>query len=289
MAETCCGKTCEKCTYKESLGCPDCKAGPGNHWSGDCEIAKCCKVKGHDTCDTCNFYSTCDTLRERENIPENRIRKRIAEEDRNKRFAQKALYLGKWLWLLFWLVIPDTLASFMTNETIVKWYPSLNSPGQILSIICSVAYGLILLKLSSENEHYRTSGICFLVVATVSAIVICISSGSNDITWTLILTIPSVVVALVGEYNEYMGHAEVLNGVDTELSEKWINLWKWYIRIFVALFGVIIVAFIVPIFGVLVLLVLSIGLLIVGILKLVYLYRTAKLFRDNSQAETNIN
>ncbi len=288
MAETCCRKTCEGCTHKESLGCSGCKAGPGNHWSGECEMAICRKDKGHETCETCSFNATSSTLRERENVPEYRLRKLVAEEDRKKRITQKALFLGKWLWILFWLVIPATLTGFMTNETIVGWFPSLNLPGQILSTICSVAYGLILLKLSSEDEHYRTSGICFLVVAAVSVVVVCISGGRNDVTWTLILTLPAAVVSLFGEYHEYMGHAEVLNSVDTELSEKWRNLWKWYIGLFAALVGVIIVTLIAPILGMLTLLIVSIGILIVSILKLVYLYRTAKLFREYPQAEISI-
>lgn len=49
MTDTYCGKNCEECASKEALNCPGCKSGPGSAWSGDCEIAKCRKDKGHET------------------------------------------------------------------------------------------------------------------------------------------------------------------------------------------------------------------------------------------------
>jgi hypothetical protein len=93
-------------------------------------------------------------------------------------------------------------------------------------------------------------------------------------------TIPAAIIALVGEYNEYMGHSAVLTGVDNELSEKWEVLWKWYIGLFLGMFGCILLMLIIPILGAIALIGAAIGLVVVGILKLVYLYRTAKLFRE---------
>ena len=50
MAETYCGKSCEECTKKEQLDCSGCKTGPGRQFGGDCELAKCVRDKGHETC-----------------------------------------------------------------------------------------------------------------------------------------------------------------------------------------------------------------------------------------------
>ena len=47
-----------------------------------------------------------------------------------------------------------------------------------------------------------------------------------------------------------------------------------------AMLGSILIIVIIPILGLLVTLAAAIGLIVVSILKLVYLYRTAKLFRD---------
>lgn len=215
-------------------------------------------------------------------------KERMRKNER-KKIIQKSRTLGKWLWVLFWLVIPMILASVMTNESIAAWFPFLNFPGKCLNITCSAAYGVILLILSSEERHYRISGICALVAAVVSLLLINVPIGVNEaITMgALVLTLPAAVVSLIGEYHEYMGHAEVAGDVDADLSEKWSTLWKWYMGMFAGLFGGLFVMLIIPILGLLVLLAAAIGFLVVSILKLVYLYRTANLFRRYAQTEND--
>ncbi len=279
MPETYCGKTCEACTYKKSLDCPGCKAGPGKLWSCECGLAKCCKEKGHETCDACCYNDTCATLRAREVIPQNRLKQQTVEADRKAEKAQRVLLLGKWLWILFWLVIPGMLAGIMTTESIVKLLPAIDLPGQILNVFCSAAYGLILLKLKSAHDYYRISGICYLVGAAVSTAIACTSGGSVVPTWGWILILPVGIISLAGEYHEYIGHAGVLGDVDNELSVNWKNLWKWYIRMIAGILGSFIIMLVAPTLGFLMLLGAGIGFIGASIMKLVYLYKTAKLFR----------
>ena len=280
MAETYCGKICAECEKKEQLNCSGCKAGPGRQFGGECELAKCVRDKGHETCDTCGFKGNCGTLRSRDNMPDYRIRKIEQEEMRKTAIAKRAPVLGKWLWIIFWLIIPSTIGSIMANETTAKILPGLYLPGQIINAVCSLTYGAILLKLGSEEDRYRTSGICALVAGGASAIVALISGTGEEATWTLLFTLPAAVVAMVGEYNEYMAHSTVLSGMDNELSEKWEVLWKWYIGLFAGMFGCILVMLIIPILGAIALIGTAIGTVVVSILKLVYLYRTAKTFRE---------
>ena len=280
MAETYCGKSCEECTKKEQLNCPGCKAGPGRQFGGDCELAKCVREKGHETCETCGFKGNCGSLRSRDNMPDYRIRKIEAERMRKEAVAKRAPFLGKWLWMIFWLIIPSTIGSLMANETTAKILPGLFMPGQIINAICSLTYGAILLKLGSEEARYRTAGICALIAGGVSAVVAIITGSAEEAVWTLLFTLPAAVVAMVGEYNEYMAHSAVLSGVDNELSEKWELLWKWYIGLLLGMFGCIIVMLITPILGAIAILGCAIGTGVVGILKLVYLYRMAKIFRE---------
>jgi len=280
MAETYCGKSCEECTKKEQLNCSGCKTGPGRQFGGDCELAKCVRDKGHETCETCGFKGNCGTLRSRESMPDYRIKKIEAEAMRKAAIAKRAPVLGKWLWFIFWLIIPSSIGSIMAHETTAKILPGLFMPGQIINAICSLIYGAILLKLGSEEDHYRTAGICALIAGASSALAAMINGGSDGTTWILIFTIPAAIVAIVGEYNEYMAHSAVLSGVDNELSEKWEVLWKWYIGLFLGMFGCIIVMLIIPILGAIAILGCAIGTIVVGILKLVYLYRTAKIFRE---------
>ena len=72
--------------------------------------------------------------------------------------------------------------------------------------------------------------------------------------------------------------------MDLELSEKWRRLWKWYIGTYLALFAGIFVALIFAWLGLLVVLASAIGTLVVAILKLVYLWRTARTFREYEAA-----
>ena len=283
MAETYCGKSCTECTKKEQLNCPGCKAGPGGRFGGDCELAKCVRDKGHETCDTCGFKGYCGTLRSRDHMPDYRIRKIEGEEMRKAAIAKRAPVLGKWLWIIFWLIIPSTIGSIMANDTTAKILPGLFVPGQIINAVCSLTYGVILFKLRSEEDRYRTAGICALIAGGVSAVVALITGTGEEAAWTLLLTLPAAIVAMVGEYNEYMGHSAVLSDVDHELAEKWEVLWKWYIGLLLGMLGSLLIMLIVPVLGAIVIIGAAIGTVIVSILKLVYLYRTAKIFRAYSE------
>ena len=280
MAETYCGKSCAECIKKEQLNCPGCKAGPGRQFGGDCELAKCVRDKGHETCDTCGFKGNCGTLRSRDHLPDYRIRKIEAEEMRKAAIARRAPVLGKWLWIIFWLIIPNTVGSLMANDSIAKVLPGLFVPGQIINAICSLTYGAILFKLRTEEDRYRTAGICAMIAGAASALAAVINGGSDEATWIVIFTIPAAIVEIVGEYNEFMAHSAVLSGVDNELSEKWEVLWKWYIGTFLGMLGCILVMLIAPVLGAIGILGCAIGMIVVGVLKLVYLYRTAKIFRE---------
>lgn len=280
MAETYCGKTCAECAQKETLNCPGCKAGPGRQFGCECELAKCVRDKGHETCDTCIFKGNCGMLRGRESMPDYRRRRDEAETQRKAAIARRAPALGKWLWILFWLVIPSTIGSLMTQEFMVNLAPGLYISGKILNAVVLVVYGIILLRLASEDDKYRTAGICFLISSAVSVLVTVISGTGETPPWTLLFTVPAAVVSFMAEYNECMAHAAVLTGVDNEQSEKWEKLWKWNIGLFGALLGSMIVVFILPLIAAIVMLAAAIGLVVLSILKLVYLYRTARIFKD---------
>lgn len=283
MSETFCGKSCEACQYQEKLSCPGCAEGPGKRYYGDCALAKCCYDKGHKSCETCQLSGHCGVLRGRERIPEQRIRQQEEKKRLLEAAAARSPILGKWLWILFWLVVPSTVASLMTNETILEALPALKMPGAILQSLVVLAKTLILLKLSGLEPRYQKAAIYGLIGGGVGILAALLPSA-NATGWTLLLTIPAAIVSYVGMYNEFHGHAAVLMDVDIELSEKWDILWKWNIGLTLGIFGCILLAAIVPILGLLVMIAAAIGLIVVGIMQMVYLYRTAKAFRDFSPA-----
>ena len=64
MSEMYCGKDCQTCAYREATECRGCLS-----QRQYCEIAHCCRSKGHESCETCSFRNGCGKLMEKENVP----------------------------------------------------------------------------------------------------------------------------------------------------------------------------------------------------------------------------
>lgn len=283
MNETFCGKNCGNCAWREEHNCNGCQNGPGGR-GGNCEIASCCREKGHETCHTCNFQLNCQLLQARDEVPQRRQYVHEAREERKQWHAQNAPILGKWLWLMFWLIIPNSIGSLMRMNSVIELLPALKIPGEILGILCSLLYAFFLWKLQEVDRRYRTAAIWLFVTVPIVALTNLLDMGSDGdlgkAGLALLILIPATVIEFYACYLEYYTHSAVLEGLDDELAGKWPKLWKWWIGVFLGLFGCIVLLFIAPMLALLALLADAIGILVVAILKLVYIYRTAKLFRE---------
>ena len=276
-----CGRMCDTCTWKEQLDCPGCQDGPGRRFSGGCPIADCCREKGHTACVTCTFFTGC-ALRRRD-MPQNRLWAMEAERERRVRLDRNAPVLAKWLWLLFWLVIPSVFSNILTMDTVAGAFPTAGIVGNVLAFLISLAYGVLLWQLREVAGRYRTAALCYLAGGIISGVLLLPAIPEGNWLWWL-LSLPVMVLELCATYQEFYAHAEVLEELDPELAGKWRLLWKWWIGLLLGLFGCIFLALISAILGLLVLLADAIGLLVVGIVKLVYLYRTAQRFREYQPA-----
>ena len=201
---------------------------------------------------------------------------------------EDAAALAGRLKVLFWLVVPGTIAGFLSDEALSAHWPDLASLGEILGILCSVVYGLLLLSLARVNGGYRAAGVCTLFVAVAGIIIQSLGGGDPrnvERGIALILTLLAGVAALVGECAECTSHAEVLEPVDMALSQRWRRLMKWYVGLFLGTFAGILVALFSQWLGLLVMTASTVGSLVVAILKLVYLWRTARTFREYEEME----
>ena len=280
MADTFCGKNCDECTRREQLSCSGCQSGPGRLYGGNCELSKCCRNKGLQACAACGFSESCTILQSRDKQPGYRLKLQEAAQRKKAAFKSRALILGRWLWVLFWVNVAVTIAALMKNNYALNISPHLYLAGQILSVSCLIACGVIVLKLSLADFRYHTAGICYFVVAAARVLeVFSDEVADGQLIWAIIIAIPAAIIGLVGTYNEFHAHSEVLSGVNNTLSEKWLLLWKWYLGCTIAMVGSTIL---VPFWSTALLLVSSIGVLIIGIIQLVYLYRTANVFRAYS-------
>lgn len=127
-----CGRACDTCTWRDPLDCPGCQTGPGRPYSGDCGIADCCRKKGHADCSSCTYISCCHLRCQREDMPRRRLRELEERQQRQDWLDRNAPVLAKWLWLLFWLVIPRTLAETLTLDVVASASPAAGTVGEVL-------------------------------------------------------------------------------------------------------------------------------------------------------------
>lgn len=274
-----CGKDCEACTEREKMGCGGCKAWSAGAWPGACGIAQCCRGKGHDSCGTCTLASSCAKLRGKGQEPWYSLRQLESDANAKRQLQERGKFLGKWLWLLFWLFVPGIVAGLMTEDMVAQNFPALYRAGNVLNFLCVLAYSLLLWKLARENDRYKAAGVCELIAAVLGLAVFCLEPVDSSGVAMLLVGLLGLVLDLVGQYQEFTAHSEVLQPVDAVLSEKWRKLWKWTIGMTVGLYLSMILALTLSVVGILILLVVAIGAFVVGILKLYYLYHTAQTFR----------
>lgn len=135
---------------------------------------------------------------------------------------------------------------------------------------------MILIRLSSEEACYRTAGICNLICAAVTILDLVFPEATGKFPAGALAIL---VVGVVGIYYECKAHSAVLADVYEKLSKKWMILWKGWLGVMIALFCFMILILIVPSVGMIGFLLDMIALAVVGIMKLVYLYKTADAFK----------
>lgn len=275
MAETFCGKSCADCLTKKELNCPGCRFGPGRSISGECDLAQCCRSRGHETCGSCSFKVRCGKYMRKEKAPDDRLRRMNAEKERIAENARRAPTVARWMSVLFWLVIPSLIGSLFTSDTTQNWIPGFYIPALLLQYGSSIIYGVVLLMLSKLENGYRTAGILMLISPIVSILMLFI--GSMDAAATLfIFTIPMLIVQLIAIYLEFHAHADIMSDMDDNLSNLWLGLWKWTIGMYALTFGSLIVMVINPVLGVIAMLAGLVGTVGVGIIKEVLLFKSAR-------------
>lgn len=287
MADTYCGKNCAECTCKEALSCPGCKEGPGKKIYGDCELAKCCRDKGHEDCGTCSLKSGCWHLIHCEKEPEYRKQKQEEEQRRHEEIVRRAPFMCRWLRVLFWLMVPNIVASILTFDFISNAFPKASLAALILSLICLFTSVFALFKLSSHEEHYRKAAIHILIrTAAVTLFVVSVLISPEAYLWLLILAIVKMASELIATYHRYKAHEAVTFGVDDTLSAQWGKLWKPTIicelgLLICKLFNNSPLWILYLLMCIIVLL--SIALFVIEILEYVYLYRTAEVYSKLSK------
>ena len=275
MGESYCGKSCDSCPVREPENCPGCKNGPGSPWSGECELARCCRDKGHDSCNTCNLSYQCSMYNNREWQPDYRARRRSDNAAMIERSAAKAGYLAKWLTPLFWLYILNTAANLMTDENVLSVLPGLYWPGTILTLACYAGIIVVLYKLKAEDEFYGKSANMHLINLLLTLLALAFQNVLG-----ILILIASAALSLASTYYEFTAHSRVLAGVSNTMSESWRKLWRWFLYSYIGVIVAVLLLFISATLAALLTFAAALAMFVVSIMKLVYLWRTIKCFKS---------
>lgn len=267
MPESFCGKVCSQCAYREALQCRGCREGEGRRY-GACRVADCCRNHIYSSCSQCAEKSSCNKYR---NIPGQQQSKMKTRLDVKHKYQKCAPLMGKWVWVLFWMIIVQTVADLFSQEFVANWLPLVSKIGKIIVICCSLAYGIVLLKLRTITEGYRTAGICAVIMVLIDIMKLLFFSDNG---LGIVLSLVTIVLALVSRYHEYMAHAYATEGIADDISSNWKAVWKLYI----AMQAAMVLSIIFSSFGILLLLLVLLAICGLGIYQLVLLYRTAELF-----------
>lgn len=253
MADTYCGKTCGQCIKKQNDECVGCVTEKEDGRSLRCEVASCCKNSHHNSCYKCGSREACVTYH-REKTP-------------------YAGFLGTWIGMLFLISVASVIASIFSIDLFQDKIVKISS---IIEVAISVGYVLILIVLAKANYSYKLAAIMGLVMQGLN--ITAILKG-KETTLGIILSTIALVVGLVGEYNELDAHANILYEVSDLLAAKWRTLWNITICVYLALIVGFLGLFVIPGLGADLVILGAFGLVVIGFLKLAYLYKTSKCFR----------
>ena len=280
MAESYCGKCCTQCEQRIQAKCPGCRVGPGRKYGTECNIAKCCISRDLQDCDGCLSHGSCFTLRNYMNAAQSRAQ---AEEQSKEKFQQlrrDSRLLGRWLYVAFWLVIVSTIVNaavaLLGQNGDIQLYTN------VASIVVGIMNALIFLKIAASSEWFRLAGIYGIVGTLLSVIMLFVTTQLLVVLGTLAVAVCSFIY----EYQQFMGYIEVTEEIDDTISQKWSKLWLFYMICLGAAIGAVVLALLGSVLAALaslLALVSALGAIPIAVIKVVYLYRSAMIFRRYAQ------
>lgn len=260
------------------VSCPGCQQGPGGTFAR-CPIARCCREKYHNACDSCTSWSHCGLRSGRDQEPIRRQQQQEREQRQQWEIRQHAPLLARWLTVLFWLFIPQEIAALMTDDNVAAALPQLVLPGTILTVVCMLLYAIGLWNMRSVHSDYGRAAVCMLASAGCSVVSFLVGQAG----FLIFMGLVALGVNIYATYLEYNAHAQTVEPVDAVLADQWRKLWKWNLWCLLGAAAMLVLAFIALLLASLALLAIAVIMVVLAILKLVYLYRTAARFRALSK------
>lgn len=189
--------------------------------------------------------------------------------------VQRAPLMAKWLWVMFWVNIAHIIINFIKIESSAV-YTAIQST---LIFICSLAICFSLFKMRVEDARYGRAALFQLIPLVFNAIVSLAADAQNIVWLAVLVTLVSSVLTLLATYYEYHAHSCIVGGLDCDLGDRWQKLWVWQIIGIAGTFVALLFAIIAAGLGAVLVLIAAIYVLVIQIIYLVTLYRSAKAYR----------
>lgn len=148
---------------------------------------------------------------------------------------------------------------------------ALKSVMGFLSLLIAIFQVVILFVLGTREPMFKKSAVASICSAVINFIVDFIDQSSFIY---FLLLIISIILSFYAIYAEFNGYSRILIQVDFELSKTWRKNWFWLPLLLGAVVILVPLIVLIPVFGIFMLLLVCGGIIVVGILKLVWLYRT---------------
>lgn len=198
--------------------------------------------------------------------------------------VSRAPLMAKWLMTLFWANIAHIIINFIKIESSVV-YTTIQS---ILIFICSLVICLSLFKMRGEDERYGRAALFQLIPLVINLIPTLVMDSYNTLVWlSVLVSLIAAVLTLLATYNEFHAHSCIVGGLDCELGDRWQKLWVWQIIGIAGIFVSLLLTVLAAGLGAVLVLIVTIYVLVIQIIYLVTLYRSAKAYRAVAEGEGN--
>ena len=313
MENSFCGKVCDDCLERETVGCPGCKNGPGKDSGTLCEIARCCNNKYKSACEMCDDCSFCERLAERESMMQkwngNRSRETVspsvgygamgtagrtyAEEQSNRaRDNHDAPFVRGHLLAIFWLFLLSGFGNVLSNENVFGSFSIIIGLGSIINIGANIATAILMIRLGREEDTFKTAGICNLVgtgLLFVAELILAgalaamkfsgLAAGGIGAILAILMLLAAVVLEIIAGYKFLVACGRIVERRDLALASRWYVMSKLFFWIFGGIIILLILMFIMPGIALILTFLFALGVLAFGVCEYVFLYQTANRFR----------
>ena len=196
--------------------------------------------------------------------------------------VSRAPLMAKWLMTMFWANIAQIIINFIKIESSVVYTTIQN----ILIAICVLLICLSLFKMRGEDERYGRAALFQLIPLVINLIPTLVMDSYNTLVWlSVLVSLIAAVLTLLATYNEFHAHSCIVGGLDCELGDRWQKLWVWQIIGIAGTFVSLLLTVLAAGLGAVLVLIVAIYVLVIQIIYLVTIYRSAKAYRAVAEEE----